>query len=119
VSTPPQQIEAEGGRGPAKSKFTFDGQWLIIEHGALSRFPGQRRINVAQISEVHFKAPRKLLTNGWFGVNIIGDPNNALVRSNSGAVGNPNYVIFTPKQQPAVEQLRDALLAAIASRYQP
>ncbi|MCX4612115.1 DUF4429 domain-containing protein [Streptomyces mirabilis] len=115
---PSQSIRAEGGRRPAKSTFTFDGQWLVIEHGALSRFPGQRRVNVAQISEVQYKTPRRWLTNGWLVVAIIGDTNNALVRSNTDAVKSPNAMVFVPKQQPAVEQLRDALLAAIASRYQ-
>ncbi|MFD7998484.1 DUF4429 domain-containing protein [Streptomyces mirabilis] len=118
MSVPPQSIQAEGGRGPSKSRFTFDGQWLVIEHGALSRFPGQRRVNVAQISEVQYKAPRRWLTNGWLQVVILGDTNNALVRSNTDAVKSPNAMIFVPKQQPAVEQLRDALLATIASGYQ-
>ncbi|MER6329248.1 DUF4429 domain-containing protein [Streptomyces sp. NPDC001034] len=114
----PQPIQAEGGRGPAKSKFTFDGVWLVIEHGVTSRFPGQRRVNVHQISEVQYKAPRRLLTNGWLSVTIIGDSGNALVRGNMDAVKSANAMPFTPKQQPAVEQLRDALLNAIASRYQ-
>lgn len=118
MSITPQPIQAEGGRGPAKSKFTFDGVWLVIEHGALSRFPGQRRVNVHQISEVQFKAPRRLLTNGWLSVTILGDASNALVRTNSDAVSSPNAMVFVPKQQAAVEQLRDALLNAIASRYQ-
>jgi hypothetical protein len=119
MGAPPQSIQVKAGRGPAKSTFAFDGQWLTIEHGALSGLPGQRRVNVAQISEVHFKAPRPYLTNGWLGVVIVGDSNNAVVRGNRDAVKSPNYMIFTPKQQPAVEQLRDALLAVISSRYQP
>ncbi|WP_405844630.1 DUF4429 domain-containing protein [Streptomyces sp. NBC_01518] len=119
MSTPPQQIQVKAGRGPAKSTFTFDGQWLTIEHSAFTGHAGQRRVNVAQISEVHYKAPRPWLTNGWLGVMIVGDTNNAVVRGNRDAVKSPNYLIFTPKQQREVEQLRDALLAAIASRYQP
>ncbi|MET7477638.1 DUF4429 domain-containing protein [Streptomyces sp. NPDC005648] len=118
MSTPPQPIQVRAGRGPAKSTFTFDGQWLTIEHSAFTGFPGQRRINVAQISEVHFKAPRPYLTNGWLGVVIVGDTNNHPVRGNRDAVKSPNYCVFTPKQQVDVERLRDVLLAAIASRYQ-
>ncbi|MEV7150488.1 DUF4429 domain-containing protein [Streptomyces sp. NPDC093084] len=116
MSEPHQPIQAEGGRGPAKSKFTLDGRWLTIEHGFTSQFPGQRRVSVAQISEVYYKAPRKWLTNGWFGVVIVGDTSNAVVRSNTAAVKSPNAMVFVPGQQADVERLRDALLNAIASR---
>ncbi|MFG2962738.1 DUF4429 domain-containing protein [Streptomyces sp. NPDC048288] len=95
---------------------SFDGQLLAIGHGALSRVPGQRRVSVAQISEVYYKAPRKLLTNGRFGVVIIGDTNNAVVRSNAAAIKSPNSMVFAPRQQADVERLCEALLAAIASR---
>ncbi len=47
MSTSTQLIQAEGGRGPSKSKFTFDGTWLTIEHGVMSRMPGQRRVTTA------------------------------------------------------------------------
>ncbi|MET9085320.1 hypothetical protein ABZX77_26135 [Streptomyces sp. NPDC004237] len=71
---------------------------------------------MAQISEVYYKAPRKWLTNGWFGVVIIGDTKNAVVRSNAAAVKSQNAMVFTPTQQADIEALRDALLAAIVSR---
>lgn len=109
-------IEAKGRVG---ASVTFDGQWLVLRRSGYSRGvtgKGERRIHVTQIGAVEWK-PAGRIMDGYVRFVVAG---TVAPRSRFGSQsGNARFdewaVPFWRKSQPAFEQLRDAVEAAIAT----
>lgn len=112
-------LQARGTSGT----ITFDGVYVTISRTGLSRLTvgkGDKRIPVGSISAVQWK-PAGALVNGYIQFTIPGG-NEQRSRAGSqtfNAAGDENSLVFTRKQAPAFEQIRQAVEAAVAQRYAP
>lgn len=101
----------------------FDGTFVTISRTGLSRLTigkGDKRIPVASIAAVQWK-PAGALVNGFIQFTL---PGGVERRSRAGsqtfdAARDENSVVFTKKQAPEFEQMRQAVEQAIAHRYAP
>ncbi|MEU6559088.1 DUF4429 domain-containing protein [Nocardia nova] len=112
-------ITAKGHLGGSVS---FDGQFVAIRRKGLNRLTvgkGEKRIHIASISAVQMK-PAGPVMNGFIQFTVPGgvERRSSFGRQTPDAVKDENSVIFTRAQQPAFEQLRAAVDAAIAELHQ-
>jgi hypothetical protein len=113
-------INASGQGG----QIAFDGQYVTItREGFLGRAThgrGEKRLHVSQISSVQWKPPG-LMTNGFIQFTLPGGVERQAPKGSRtlDATKDENSVVFTKKQQPAFEQLRAALEAAMAEQHAP
>lgn len=111
------QLQVRGQTGTV----TFDGTYVTITRTGLARLTvgkGDKRIPVGSITAVQWK-PAGALVNGFIQFTIPGG-NEQRSRAGSqtaNAASDENSVVFTKKQAPAFEELRQAIEAAIARRY--
>jgi hypothetical protein len=116
--TEPLHAAGQGGQ------VSFDGQWLTIHRkGFLARATvgkGDKRIPVASVTAVQWK-PAGVVVNGYIQFSLGGGSERRaqLGRQTVDAASDENSVVFTKKQQPAFEQVRDAVEAAIGARHAP
>lgn len=102
---------------------TFDGAFVTIARTGMARLTigkGDKRIPAGSIAAVQWK-PAGALVNGYIQFTIPGG-NEQRSRAGSAtfnAAQDENSVVFTKKQAPVFEQLRQAVEAAIAQRYAP
>jgi hypothetical protein len=113
-------IEAKGYLGGTVS---FDGEWVTISRKGLNRLTvgkGTKRVHASQITAVQLK-PAGPLINGFIQFSIPGgtERRSAYGSQTKDAVRDENSVVFTKKQQPPFEQLRDAIEAAISGLHRP
>ncbi|ODU07492.1 MAG: hypothetical protein ABS81_01220 [Pseudonocardia sp. SCN 72-86] len=93
---------------------TFDGATVAISRrGFAARASigkGEKRIPVRHITAVQFK-PAGLLVNGFIQFTLGGsvERRSQFGRQSFDAAGDENSVLFSRQQQPAFEQLRDAI----------
>lgn len=118
-----QAIRAEGHNG----QIEFDGYTVtIFRKGFRAKTTiggGEKRLPIQSITAVQFK-PAGMMTNGYVEFTIAG---GVEMRSRAGsatvnAATNENAVLFTRKQQPDFERLRQAMEQAQAAAqrgYQP
>jgi Domain of unknown function (DUF4429)/Short C-terminal domain len=99
---------------------SFDGAFVTIERtGWLERLSvgkGRKRISVAQITAIQFK-PAGWAMSGFIQFTI-GGGNERMSKFGSqtmDASRDENSVLFTSRQQPEFEQLRDAVEAAMVA----
>lgn len=98
-------ITAEGQR----CSMTLDGAWLIITHTGIGN-KSEKRVPIKSITSVQLKGAGAL-SRGFFEVSLGGGVEQNARRGSRAtqAAGNENGAAFDRKQQPAWEQLRDAL----------
>lgn len=110
-------MEASGHNG----QMHFDGAFVrITRSGTLARMShgqGEKVVPLASVGTVQLK-PAGMLSNGFIQLGVLGGREVASQKGKRtvAAAADENSVIFTRKQQPAFEALRDAILAGIASR---
>ncbi len=98
----------------------FDGQFVHIQHaGFLSRATvgkGAKRIPVRAITAIQLK-PAGAIVSGYIQFTMGGsnETRAAFGRQSFDAAKDENSVLFTKKEQPYFERLRDAVEAAIAA----
>ena len=99
---------------------TFDGVNVTIEHKRPLQSQSVKRIPVASISAIEWKPPTALV-NGYIEFTILGGVEHQVVGHSRtmDATQNENALVFTRKQQPQFEALRDAVDASIAAARQP
>lgn len=113
-------MEAKGKTG----RITFDGQYITITRDTfLARSTvgkGEKRLHVAQISGVQWK-PAGAVVNGFIQFTVPGgnERRSRLGSQTNDAAHDENSVVFTKKQQPAFEELRQALDVAISAQHAP
>lgn len=114
----PEDVWAVGQMGSGFVR--FDGQFVHIQHsGILSRASvgkGSKRIPVRSITAIHLK-PAGPVVSGYIQFSI-GGANEARARfgrQSFDAASDENSIMFTKKEQPYFEALRDALESAIAT----
>lgn len=99
----------------------FDGRAVVIRRDGFkaraSVGKGEKMIPLSSIQAVQFK-PAGRMTNGFIQFTV---PGGVESRSQFGtqtvdAVSDENSVVFTRKQMPEFEQLRDAVNSAILDR---
>lgn len=100
----------------------FDGQFVTIKRTGMARFTigkGDKRFHVRNVSAVQLK-PAGPMVNGFIQFTIPGgnEQRSRFGSQTHNAARDENSVIFTRKQQPAFEQLRSAVEAAIAGSGQ-
>lgn len=105
-------LEAKGHGGQIR----FDGDTLIISRkgmlGLLTQgLKGDKEIGLEHISSVQFK-PAGALFNGYIQFAFVGGTENKA--GILAATSDENSVMFTIRQQPAFEEIRDAIKKRIA-----
>ncbi len=105
-------------RGHMGGQISFDGTFVeIAKRGvaALVGASGAKRIPLASVTAVQLK-PAGILANGFIQLTISGGNERTARygRQTFDAANDENSVIFTRKQQPEFEALRDALEHAMA-----
>jgi hypothetical protein len=101
----------------------FDGQFVSIGHGGVSRLvvgKGVKRIHISQLASVQIK-PAGLLVNGFIQF-ATGGGNERQSRFGSqtpDAVSDENSVVFRRGQQAQFEELRKAVEYEIGRLHQP
>lgn len=113
-------MEAKGYMGGV---VRFDGQFVEIQRKGLNRLTvgkGVKRIHISQISAVQLK-PAGALVNGFIEFTLPGgnERRSQFGSQTASAVNHENSVIFTRKQQPAFDALRQAVEEAIAHLHTP
>lgn len=110
-------INAAGRNG----QIQFDGKTVTIRRegffGRAGHGRGDKMIPVRQIAGVQMK-PSGALTNGFLQLTVPGEISTTKASKGSrtmDAANDENAVIFTKKQQPEFEALRDAILDALAT----
>lgn len=112
-------LQARGQSGTV----TWDGAFVTISRTGMARLTvgkGDKRIPINSITAVQWK-PAGALVNGFIQFSL---PGGVEQRSRAGsqtfnAASDENSVVFTKKQAPAFEQLRQAVEAAIAQQHMP
>lgn len=111
-------IDAAGRNG----QIVFDGKTVTIRRegffGRAGHGRGEKSIPLGHIAGVQLK-PSGALTNGFFQLTVPGEISSTRASKGSrtmDAAKDENAVIFTKKQQSEFEELRDAIVSAIASR---
>jgi len=102
---------------------SFDGSFVTITRSGMTRLTvgkGEKRIPLGSISGVEFK-PAGALVNGFIQFTI---PGGVERRSRAGsrtvdAGRDENSVLFTRKEQPAFDELRRLIEAAMVQRAAP
>lgn len=113
-------IEAKGHNGTV----IFDGAFVTIRRaGVLARTTvgkGEKRIPVASISAVQWKAPG-VLVNGFIAFTLAGgnEAKSRFGRQTIDAASDENSVIVMKKHAPAFDELRAAVEAAIVEQHAP
>ncbi len=98
----------------------FDGRMVVIQRKGLSRLTigkGEKRIPVRSISSVQLK-PAGFAVNGYIQFSLAGgnEVRSQFGRATMDATADENSVVFTKKQQPEFEALRDAIEDAILTQ---
>lgn len=110
-------ITAKGRNGTLH----FDGQFVTIARsGFLARGTigkGEKRIPVSSIAAVQWK-PAGAMANGFIQLTLPGgnEKQSRFGHQTADAVTDENSVVFTRKQMPDFEVVRNALESAIANR---
>ncbi|MCX5078631.1 DUF4429 domain-containing protein [Streptomyces sp. NBC_00513] len=100
-------------------QMTFDGHHVVITRDRSSPLGrGEKRFYVSQISAVRWKPPG-FMSGGFIQLTIPGSSERQPSKGSStmAALKDENSVVFIKKQQPAFEELRSVLDAAIAARH--
>lgn len=98
----------------------FDGQFVHIQHsGILSRATvgkGSKRIPVRSITSIHLK-PAGAVVSGYIQFSFGGgnEKRATFGRQSFDAANDENSILFTKREQPYFEALRDALESAMAA----
>ncbi|HWU28024.1 MAG TPA: DUF4429 domain-containing protein [Microbacterium sp.] len=110
-------IEAAGRNG----QIHFDGKTVTIRRegffGRAGHGRGEKMIPIRQIAGVQMK-PSGALTNGFIQLAVPGEISTTKALKGGrtmDAANDENAVIFTKKQQPQFEALRDAIRDAVAA----
>lgn len=105
---------------PGSGFVRFDGQFVHIQHsGMLSRATvgkGSKRVPARSIAAIHFK-PAGPVISGYIQFSMAGgnETRARFGRQSLDAANDENSIMFTKKEQPYFEALRDAVESAIAS----
>lgn len=105
-------------------QLSFDGAYITIHRkGFIARGTvgkGEKRLHVSQISAVQWK-PAGWVTSGFIQFTVPGgvERRSSFGSQNRDAGSDENSVLFTRDQEPAFEQIRAALDAAIATQHAP
>lgn len=98
---------------------SFDGSMVTISRkglaGRVAVGKGDKRIPVRSITAVQWK-PAGRLVNGFIQFTLPGgnEVRSGLGSQTSTAVGDENSVVFTRRQMPAFEEIREAVEQAMA-----
>jgi membrane protease subunit (stomatin/prohibitin family) len=116
----PTPVEPLVVKGHGGSSVSFDGEFVTLIRKGLSRLTvgkGDKRIHIGNITAVQFK-PAGMI-NGFIQFTVPGgvERRSAFGSQTRGAVNDENSVIFTRKQQPEFEHLRDAIESAVAAQH--
>lgn len=108
---------AKGNQGHVE----FDGQFITITRKGFARVTygkGSKDIPVEQVTAVQWKPAGKLGVPGVISFSLAGASENQsrFGRQTADACQDENSVLFLRKQQPAFEELRDAVKSTIAAR---
>lgn len=112
-------MEAKGKTG----RIEFDGEYVTIHRDSLlarnTVGKGQKRLHVAQITAVQWK-PAGLI-NGFIQFTVPGgiERRSKVGSQVQSAAGDENSVVFTKRQEPAFEAVRQAVDAAISAQHAP
>lgn len=98
----------------------FDGNFVTITRKGFGRIvigKGNKRIPVTSIAAVQLK-PAGVIVNGFIQFTIAGgvERRSRFGKQTSDAARDENSVVFTRKRQPAFEQLRSEIEAAMVRR---
>lgn len=101
----------------------FDGQFVSIGHGGLSRLvvgKGVKRIHIGQIASVQIK-PAGPFVNGFIQFATAGgnERRSQFGRQTSDAVSDENSVVFRRGQQKQFEEIRRAIEYEISRLHAP
>ncbi len=102
----------------------FDGDTVHIQHsGALSRMTvgkGSKRVPVSAISAIHLK-PAGPVVSGYVQFTMAGatEVRARFGRQSFDAASDENSIMFTKKEQPYFEALRDRIEQAQAAQLRP
>lgn len=113
-------MEAKGKTGT----IDFDGQYVTMRRDSfLARSTvgkGEKRLHVSQIAAVQWK-PAGWAVNGFIQFTVAGgnERRSRMGSQTSAATKDENSVVFSKQQQPAFEELRKALDAAISAQHAP
>jgi hypothetical protein len=112
-------IQAKGQNGTV----TFDGHTVLIERKGLSARllvgVGEKSIPIASINAVQWKNAG--FSAGFIQFTISGgsERRSKFGKQSSDAMHDENSVTFHVRQQPAFEELRKAIDAAVSARHAP
>lgn len=112
-------MEAKGKTG----RIEFDGEYVTIHRESFlartSVGKGQKRLHVAQITAVQWKPAG--LVNGFVQFTVPGgnERRSKFGSQTQDAAKDENSVVFTKRQQPSFEALRQAVDAAISAQHAP
>lgn len=114
----PSPIEVKGHTG----QVTFDGIFVtILRKGFRARSvvgKGEKKIPLASITATQWK-PAGAVVNGFIQFTIAGgvERRSSFGKQTTDAGSDENSVVFTRKQMPAFEKLREAIDGAIMERH--